>query len=201
MSGDDTASLEQRLERLDACAQIRQLAVRYAVAMRVRDGQALARLYVDDVRVGGGAVAERGAVVAVGREALREAYFGAALDRLSVSVLHPGTHVVELDPERPDRARGSVYTLAQIRDGERWMRQAICYFNRYAKREGEWLFVTRDHQLFYGADYDQRPNRLPPADWPKSDTGTGTLPYAWESWQAYAAHGWGSGRGDDGTPA
>jgi ketosteroid isomerase-like protein len=174
------SSFEQRLNRLDACAQIRQLAVRYAAAMRVRDGEALARLYVDDVRVGGGRS---------GRDALREAYFGTALDRLTISVLHPGTHVIELDPERPDRARGSVYTLAQIRDGERWMRQAICYFDRYAKRDGEWLFVTRDHQLFYGADYDQRPNGLPPAEWPKSDTGTGTLPYAWDSWRAYAARG------------
>jgi ketosteroid isomerase-like protein len=201
MSSAGTASSEQRLERLDATAQIRQLAVRYAAAMRVRDGEALARLYVDDVRVGGGAVAERGAVVAVGREALRDAYFGAALERLSISVLHPGTHVVELDRERPDRARGSVYTVAQIRDGDRWMRQAICYFDRYAKRDGEWLFVTRDHQLFYGTDYDQRPNHLPPANWPDSDTGTGTLPYAWESWQAYESSGAGLGGGDDGPPA
>jgi ketosteroid isomerase-like protein len=168
---------EERLERLDAAAQIRQLAVRYAAAMRVQDGETLARLYVDDVRVGGGVT---------GRAALREAYFGAALSRLSISVLHPGTHVVELDPERRDRARGTVYTTAQIREGDRWMRQAICYFDRYAERDGEWLFVTRDHQLFYGAAFDERPNALPPANWPEHDTGTGTLPFGWETWQAFA---------------
>ena len=74
--------------------------------------------------------------------------------------------MIDLDPDRPDRARGSVYTTAQIKHGERWIRQAICYFDRYAKRDGSWLFISRDHQLFYGADYDQRPNDLPPANWP-----------------------------------
>ncbi|MCW2547634.1 MAG: hypothetical protein JWN96_2094 [Mycobacterium sp.] len=173
-----TELLETRLARLDAYAQIRQLAVRYAAAMRVQDGETLARLYVEDVRVGGGVT---------GREALREAYFGTALTRLEISVLHPGTHVIDLDSERPDRARGSVYTVAQIKLGGRWIRQAICYFDRYAKRDGEWLFVTRDHQLFYGADHDQRPNHLPPANWPASDTGTGTLPFALPTWPAALA--------------
>ena len=167
---------EERLERLDAARQIRQLAVRYAAAMRVQDGETLARLYVDDVRVGGGLT---------GREALQEAYFGAALTRLSISVLLPGTHVVELDADRRDRARGTVYTVAQIQEGNRWMRQTICYFDRYAKRGDEWLFVTRDHQLFYGADHDERPNHLPPANWPERDTGTGTLPFGWETWTEF----------------
>lgn len=162
-----------RLERLDAYDQIRQLAVRYAAAMVVRDGDALAGLYVDDVRVGDGRT---------GRDALREAYFGTELDRLEISVLHPGSHVIDLDPARPERASGSVYTLGQIHTAGRWIRQAICYFDRYAKRDGQWLFISRDHQLFYGADYDQRPNHLRPANWPASDTGTGTLPFAWASW-------------------
>jgi hypothetical protein len=169
------ATREDRLERLDAYAQIRDLALRYAAAMATHDRETLGRLYVDDVRVGGGLT---------GRDALREAFFGAALDRLSISVLHAGTHVIDLDPDRPERARGSVYTIAQIKHGERWIRQAICYFDRYAKRDGEWLFVTRDHQLFYGADHDQRPNHLPPANWPASDTGTGTLPFALPTWPA-----------------
>jgi hypothetical protein len=169
---------EARLERLDAYDQIRQLAVRYAAAMMVRDGEALARLYVDDVRVGGGVT---------GREALREAYFGVELDRLEISVLHPGTHVINLDPARPERATGSVYTLGLIKTDGRWIRQAICYFDRYAKRDGEWLFVTRDHQLFFGVDHDQRPNHLPPANWPASDTGTGTLPFGWPTWAATQA--------------
>ncbi len=166
--------MTEALERLDACEQIRQLAVRYAAAMGVRDSETLAWLYVDDVRVGDGRT---------GRAALREAYFGAALDRLEISVLHVGTHVIELDPQRPDRARGSVYTLGQIKTEGRWIRQTICYFDRYAKRDGEWLFISRDHQLFYGAEHDQRPNHLPPANWPASDTGTGTLPFAFATWR------------------
>jgi hypothetical protein len=168
-----SSDTDDRLERLDAYDQIRQLAVRYAAAMAVRDSETLGLLYVDDVRVPGGLT---------GREALREAYFGTELDRLDISVLHVGTHVINLDPDRPERATGSVYTLGLIKTGDRWIRQAICYFDRYAKRDGEWLFISRDHQLFYGADYDQRPNHLPPANWPTSDTGTGTLPFAWPTW-------------------
>jgi hypothetical protein len=175
-----TAALtrEERIERLDAYAQIRDLALRYAAAMVTKDRETLGLLYVDDVRVGGGLT---------GRDALREAYFGAALDRLEISVLHAGTHVIDLDPQRPDRARGSVYTTAQIQHGERWIRQAICYFDRYARRDGRWLFISRDHQLFYGVDYDQRPNHLAPANWPESDTGTGTLPVGWPTWSAHAS--------------
>lgn len=168
--------LQERLRRLEAYAQIRQLAVRYAAAMDRRDADALVRLYVDDVRVGGGRT---------GREALREAYFGDALRRLTISTLHVGTHVIDLDEQRPDRARGTVYTLGQIMAGDRWIRQAICYTDRYAERDGEWLFVTRNHELFYGADHDRRPNDLPPANWPDSDTGTGTLPYAWPTWRGF----------------
>ena len=178
VSATDALTREQRLERLDAYAQIRDLALRYAAAMvDPRPGDARA------------AVRRRRARRRrrTGRDALREAYFGAALDRLSISVLHPGTHVIDLDPERPDRARGSVYTLAQIKDGGRWMRQAICYFDRYAKRDGRGCSSRRDHQLFYGADYDQRPNHLPPANWPESDTGTGTLPFGWPTWPPAAA--------------
>ncbi len=176
MSANMTGAETARLEALEAYAQIRQLPVRYAAAMAAQDSETLGRLYVDDVRVGGGLT---------GRDALREAYFGDALTRLTVSVLHVGTHVVTLDPERSDKARGTVYTVGQIQHGDRWIRQAICYFDRYARRDGEWLFVTRDHQLFYGADYDRRPNDLPDANWPASDTGRGTLPYGWPTWQAW----------------
>ena len=165
--------MSEHLRRLDAYAQIRQLAVRYAAAMATQDSESLGNLYVADVRVGDGRT---------GREALREAYFGAALTRLELSVLHVGTHVIDLDATRSDRARGSVYTLAEIKVDGRRIRQAICYFDRYAHRDGEWLFVTRDHQLFYGVDHGRRPNALPAANWPASDTGTGTLPYAWPTW-------------------
>ncbi len=133
--------LEARLERLDAYHQIRQLAVRYAAAICTRDKWALGRLYVDDVRVGGGRI---------GRAALREVYFGESLMRLDRSVLQVGTHVISIDPERPAVARGTVYSLGQLQLDDRWIRQAICYTDRYARRDSEWFFVTRDHQLFYG---------------------------------------------------
>jgi SnoaL-like domain len=172
--GPGGGAIEQRLERLDALHQIRQLAVRYAAAMRAHDREALGLLFVDDVRVADGRT---------GRHALRVEYFGSAMEGIDIAVLHIGTHVVALDRERLERASGSVYATAQFRERGRWVRQAICYFDRYAKRNDEWFFLTREHQLFYGANYNQRPNKLPPANWPVSDTGTGTLPFSWDTWE------------------
>ena len=75
-----------------------------------------------------------------------------------------------------------LHARVRSRSTAAWIRQAICYFDRYARRDGQWLFVTRDHQLFYGVDHDERPNHLPPANWPASDAGRGTLPFAWPTW-------------------
>ena len=45
--------LEARIERLEALDEIRQLAAKYAVALDMRDLDALVNLFVDDVKVPG----------------------------------------------------------------------------------------------------------------------------------------------------
>lgn len=170
-----TATIAERLDRLDAAAQIRQLAVRYAAALDARDLDALVSLFVDDVPVGRGRR---------GRDALREVFFDAPLRRLGVTILHVGTHVVELDG--PDDAHGSVYCRAEMQTGpDTWIAQDIHYGDTYARRDGRWFFVTRDHQLFHGVEFGRRPVGLAPAEWPRRDTGAGTLPAAWPSWQRF----------------
>jgi hypothetical protein len=149
------------------------LASRYALAMDSRDLDALVELFVEDVRVGR---------EASGREALRRD-FARQLRELGTSILFVGNHVIDF--QDADHASGSVYCKAEIQLGERWIRQAILYRDRYEKRRGHWYFLRRQHLLFYGADFDQKPLGLPPANWPENATGMGSLPEGFESWKRF----------------
>ena len=168
------------LARLLARDEIRELAHRYAVATDARDLDALVALFVPDVRVGRDAV---------GREALRRD-FDRQLRGIGVSILFVGNHVIDFDDA--DHARGSVYCMAQIQDGERWIRQAIRYDDSYVRRDGAWLFARRKHLLWYGVVEARNPLLQPPAEWPASHTGRGTLPESLGTWREF----WNRVRGD-----
>jgi len=164
-------------ERLLATVEIQQLAHRYAVSLDARDLDALVALFVPDVRVG----REKS-----GRDALR-ADFDRQLRSIGVSFLQVGNHVVDF--EDATHASGIVYTRAEIQEGgresTRWIVQLIQYHDRYEKRSADWLFVRRKHLLVYGAELGQNPAGLPPAEWPRSQTGWGTVPESLPSWQRF----------------
>jgi hypothetical protein len=166
-------TLIERLDRLDAYRQIRELAARYGRDLDTRDMEALFDLYVPEVR-----------------QRMREEAVE-SLRRVRITILHVGTHVIDFLDE--DNATGSVYCHAEVQNtGQNWISQAIHYGDRYTRRDGRWYFARiRRHELFYGADHGIRPNGLPLADWPTHDTGTGSVPMRWESWQEF----WGSGAG------
>ena len=150
---DDGGSM---LRALWAHEQIRQLAARYAVAVDSRDIDALVGLFVDDVRVGRD---ERG------RDALA-ASFRSSLGAIGVSMLHVGTHVIDLLDD--DHATGSVYCLADVEEEGRLIRQAILYRDTYERRDGRWFFVRRIHELWYGVALAENPLEQPPAEWPRA---------------------------------
>ena len=133
-------------------------------------------LFVEDVRVGRDQY---------GRDALR-ASFDVSLRGIGVSILNLGTHAIDLVDD--DHATGVVYCKGEIQDGDRWIHQAIVYFDTYEKRGGRWYFVRRVHELFYGATAGVNPLTLPPANWPERHDGRGTRPERWETWQRF----WGS---------
>ncbi len=166
------------LARLIAEADIRQLVARYAVATDQRDLDALVALFVPDVRVGRDPSGEP----ARGIEALRE-NLADQLGAIGVTILHVGTHQIDLQGD--DDATGHVYCRAEIQDGDRWIHQSIRYDDRYRRVDGQWLFVGRHHQLFYGAEVGANPIGLPPANWPANHDGWGTLPEADPTWQAF----------------
>jgi len=161
------------IHRLLAHEEIRQLAYRYALATDSRDLDALVGLFVEDVQVGGDRF---------GREALRED-LGQRLHDVGITILQVTNHIIDLVDG--DHARGVVYCRGEIQDGERWIVQAIQYRDTYERRHGHWYFVRRKHLLWYGAELGQNPLELPPANWPASHTGRGTLPESWETWKKF----------------
>ncbi len=165
------------VERLLALAEIQQLAHRYAVYLDARDLDKLVALFVPDVRVGR---------ESRGREALR-ADFDRSLRAVGATFLQVGNHVIDFVGD--ERATGIVYCRGEIQDGgpdsPRWIIHAIQYHDDYERHDGRWLFARRKHLLVYGADLGANPLTLPPAEWPKHQTGRGTVPWSLESWQKF----------------
>jgi len=163
----------QRLvDRLIAYEEIRQLVNRYALAVNMRDHAALVELFVDDVAAGDGRT---------GRAALAELFRVRQGDAL-VDILEVTTQVTDLVDA--DHATGTVYSRCEMGGPGRWARQSIAYEDVYERRDGTWYFVARSHLLFYGLDVPERPLDQPPARWPHSPVGRGTIPYDWPSWQS-----------------
>ncbi|MBM4267028.1 MAG: nuclear transport factor 2 family protein [Deltaproteobacteria bacterium] len=160
------------VSRLVARDEIRQLAYRYALAIDTRNIDTLVGLFVDDVRVG----------AAAGHAALRES-FEAQLRATGITILFVANHLIDFDDD--EHARGVVYCKCEAQNGDRWIHQAIQYRDTYERRAGRWLFVRRRHLLWYGSEVGQNPLALPPANWPESQTGRGTLPESEPTWQEF----------------
>lgn len=167
-------------DQLSDVEEIRQLALRYAFALDRRDLDTLVALFVDDVDAG-----PHGR----GRLALK-ASFDESLRAVGVTMLFVGNHLVELDTTDPDRARGTVYCLGRIQaepGSPHMVEHAIQYSDRYQRRDDEWKFVGRKHELFWGVELTEEPLAQPPADWPANQVGVGTVPHRYEIWQRFWA--------------
>jgi hypothetical protein len=184
------------IECLLAYEEIRQLAARYALAIDARDLDSLVELFVDDFvatfttgsRAAAGRDLEPGpegpASGQRGRAALRSV-FDHYLSVDHVTILQIGGHVIDLVDR--DHATGTVYCVCEMGEKGRWARQAVAYEDDYERRAGRWYFARRNHLLFYGIQVPERPIDEPPADWPASQLGRGSIPFEWPTWQAYWA--------------
>ena len=183
-------STAERLDALVSAQQVRDLPPRYAAAYARLDLDELVRLYAPDVELHDGRR---------GRQALRD-HFERGMRSTGVGsadggstggaglhtvILHTGDHLIDF--AGPDSAQGSVYCLGEMQrtDGS-WYRQTIIYTDAYTRLDGSWYFSRqRRHELVYGTPPLTRPNQLPAANWPASQTGRGTLPGRWPSWQRF----------------
>jgi hypothetical protein len=164
-----------RVDRLVAYEEIRQLVARYAVAVDSRDTAALVSLFADDVQVGR---EQRG------RDALR-AYFDLTLRDVSVTILNTGTHVIDLVDD--DHASGIVYCRGEVQLGDQWIVQAIQYRDTYERRNGHWYFTRRRHLLWHAREVGTSPVGLAAGTWPVDQIGRFELPEAWPTWGAFWA--------------
>jgi hypothetical protein len=165
----------QRIARLEAFEQIRELTARHAQALDFRDLDALVALYVEDVQAPDGRA---------GRAALGE-WFDHALRAYSVSFHLIGNHLIDVLGD--DRARGTLYCRAEYQVADRWIVMPMQYEDHYEQHDGSWLLRQRTARAFYAADVLERPSALPGRfDFPgHPEIRAAELPEAWQSWQRF----------------
>ncbi len=169
------STVEERLDRMESLAAIRQLPHRYGLALDSRNMEALVDLFIPDVRVGRDAT---------GRAALAQ-WFTAVMQEMRTSVHFIGNHIVDFDDA--DHARGIVYCRDELERPatEKWDVGTLQYWDTYVRVDGEWYFERRKFHRWYLVDALTRPAHgagVNDADEPLS---TVQLPDAFPSWGVF----------------
>jgi hypothetical protein len=168
-------TVEERLDRMESLASIRQLPYRYALALDSRDIDTLVELFVPDVRVGR---------AETGREALHR-WFTETMSQPRTSVHFIGNHVVDIDDA--DHARGIVYCRDELERPEsgEWEIGTIQYWDTYVRVEGEWCFERRKFHRWYIVDALTRPAHGAGVGAGHDSLQTHQLPEAFATWSAF----------------
>ena len=141
-SAKDFAELLERVDRLESLDQIRQLPAKYALSVDMRELDALANLFVDDVYV---------SKTESGRQAIKEWYYK-ALSHGTLASAH-GIHGHVIDFESRDLATGLVYSRNDLETKDVWMDEMMAYLDRYERRDGVWYFQRRAPLFWYQCDH------------------------------------------------
>jgi len=174
---EDLAALERRIDRLESLEQIRQLPARYALALDMRDLDALVGLFPEDVEVGRSR----------GREALR-AWFDQTLRvQFTGTAHHIGNHVIEF--EDSDHARGVVYSKNEHETATEWVIMQMMYIDDYERRAGRWYFRRRLPLYWYATDLLKPPLGPDKMRWPGVAPYSGGYHELFPSWKAFWARG------------
>ncbi|MCV7257174.1 nuclear transport factor 2 family protein [Mycobacterium shimoidei] len=168
------ADLDARIERLEALDEIRQLAAKYAVALDMRDLDALVNLFVDDVKAPG---KQRG------RAALREWYDAELRHNLLGSAHGVLGHVIDIHDS--DTATGLVYSRNDLETESVWVIEMLAYLDSYQRRDGHWYFLKRTPLFWYESDITDPPVGRQKMRWPGRPRHDGNLHDAFPSWQDF----------------
>jgi hypothetical protein len=174
VTAESLAELQARIERLEALDEIRQLAAKYAVALDMRDLDALVNLFVDDVGVPG---RRRG------RAALRAWYDAEMRHNLLGSAHGVLGHVI--DVHDADHASGLVYSRNDLETQSVWVIELLAYLDSYERREGHWYFSRRTPLFWYQSDITNPPVGPSKVRWPGSAPHNGMFHAAFPSWQVF----------------
>ncbi|WP_341862035.1 nuclear transport factor 2 family protein [Gymnodinialimonas sp. 57CJ19] len=187
MTDTDLNDIRARLDRIEAREEIRQLPSKYALALDMRDMDALVGLFPEDVRAGGGKVG-RGALKAWFTQTLSQQFTGTSH--------HVGNQIIEfLDP---DTAVGIVYSKNEHETGDEWVIMQMMYHDRYERIGERWYFRSRQPLYWYATDLNKPPLGNQKMRWPGRDPYEGGFHDLFPSWAAFWSR---EGSGPDTTPA
>lgn len=164
-----------RIDRLESTDEIRQLAAKYALALDIRDIDALVNLYVDDVRI---------TKEVSGRQALKRSFCNVVRE-FTASVHHIGNHVIEFDDA--DNAHGLVYCRCEHEVGDKWVTVYLYYLDLYKRVDGVWYIKRRVPCEIYGVDMLERPVGPHKLRWPGHPVSDGRWHAHFPSWAEFWA--------------
>jgi hypothetical protein len=174
----DVDGLRRRLERLEAIDEIRQLPPKYALAVDMRDLDALVNLFVDDVGAPGGQK---------GRQALKR-WYNSALRTENLGTGHcPGGHIIDFDADSDDLATGLVYSRNDIEGEATWLIELMTYLDRYERRDGRWYFQRRTPLFWYQCDITNPPVGEQKLRFPGHEWTDGAFHEPFPSWNEFWA--------------
>ena len=149
------SDLRGRIDRLVSIEEIRQLAAKYALALDMRDLDALCGLFPEDIQVGKDKS---------GRAALK-LWFNDLLRSTFTGTSHLiGNHIIEFDD--PDHARGVVYCRPEHETGGEWIIMTMIYWDEYERNYGHWYFRRRLPIIWYATDLNKPPIGEHKIRWP-----------------------------------
>jgi len=175
-------SLEGRIDRLESLDAIRQLPAKYALALDMRDMDAMVSLFPEDVRVG---------KEASGRLALRAYMHRTLRSPFTGTSHHIGGHVIEFDDA--DHAHGVLYSKNEHETGDEWVIMQMMYVDDYVRQDGCWFFARRLPLYWYATDLNKPPVGKNKMRWPGTDWVEGNFhklfPSYGEFWAREEDHG------------
>ena len=174
MDGDMQAEILRRLDRIESRDEIRQLISKYSLALDMRDMDAMAGLFLPDVRVGR---------AAAGRAALRDWLDDTMRRQFDGTSHHVGTTIVEFTG--PDEAVGVVYSKNEHECGPEWVIMQMMYYDRYQRRDGRWFFARRQPLYWYATDLNRPPVGQRKMRWPGREPYEGSFHQLFPSWTEY----------------
>lgn len=174
METDIQGEILRRLERIESRDEIRQLVSKYALALDMRDMDAMAGLFVPDVKVGGGKS---------GRVALRDWLDETMRQQFDGTSHHVGSTIIEL--QGSDDAVGVVYSKNEHETGADWVIMQMLYYDHYKRVDGRWYFARRQPLYWYATDLNKPPIGSRKMRWPGREPYEGAFHSLFPSWREY----------------
>lgn len=170
-------TLLARLDRLESLEELRMLPAKYALALDMRDLDALVNLFPEDVRVSRDN-SGRAALKAWMDETLRKQF--------TVTSHHIGGHIIEF--KDADHAHGVVYSKNEHETGAEWVIMQMLYWDDYERIDGRWYFRRRLPCYMYAVDLNKPPIGDKKMRWPGREPYDGSWHELWPSWKEFWAN-------------